>query len=207
MMTWKFIKYASLAFCGLLLIGCETEYTKAVKAELAKGIRQDSLLFDINFGSTREEFYGRCFDLNQQKLVSQGVGFSVQYMIKDSITGRKPDDIRMLFYPNFDTLNIINAMNLEFSYPGWMPGQRNLQSDSLRNHVTEILAKWYGGNPFITARIHEQDVPVKIDGNRRVLVFIEDPQRVLVRIHDINHPEFMHQALGLKNEDTQGQEK
>jgi hypothetical protein len=206
MMNWKFIRFANLALFGLLLISCESEYTKAVKSELAKGVRKDSLLFDINFGNTREEFYGKCFDLNKQQLVTQGIGFSVQYMIKDSITGKKPDEIRMLFYPNFDSLDIINAMNMEFSYPGWMPGERGMQSDSLRSHVQAILTKWYGGNEFITAHLDKRDVPVKIDGNRRILILLEDTQRVLVRIHDIDHPQFMHQALGLR-ETTEEQGK
>ncbi|HZY82169.1 MAG TPA: hypothetical protein VFE50_21740 [Cyclobacteriaceae bacterium] len=188
-------------------MSCESDYTKAVKSELAKGVRADSLLFDIKFGTTREEFYGTCFDLNKRHIVTQGIGFSVQYMIKDSITGKKPVDIQMLFYPGFDTLDIVNAMNIEFRYPGWMPGERELQSDSLQSHVRAILTKWYGGNPFITARIHEQDIPVKVDGNRRILLFMEDEQRVLARISDLSHPEYMHKALSHKKDETVGEGK
>jgi len=166
-----------------------------VKAGLATGVRRDSTLFGIKLGSTREEFYGTCFDLNKQKLVTQGVGFSVQYDFVDSITQSKPTPVRLMFYPGFDTLNVINAMNVEFTYPGWSPGIRELQSDSLSRHVKRILKTWYGGNDFVSVEINKQEVPVKVDGNRRILVFTEDDRRVLVRMQDMSHPEYLPKGM------------
>lgn len=150
----------------------------------------------IKLGDTRNDFYGRCFDLNKQQLVTQGPqNSSVQYMFRDSLVHEKSEEIRLLFYPAFDKNNKITNMDLEFSYTGWAPWNRSLQSDTLKIKTLELLMKWYGGNEFITANINEREVPVKLDGNRRMLVYIKDQQSVLVRVQDILHPTFKHTSV------------
>ena len=162
---------------------------------MAKGIRHDSLFFGIKLGDNREDFYGKCFDLNKQKLVTQGVGFSVQYDFIDSLTQKKPMPMRMMFYGEFDSLNVMKGMNMEFTYPGWTPGFAGLQSDSLAKHTAMLLKKWYGGNDFVEVKMEQQDVPVKVDGNRRIMIIMEDQHRVLVRIHDMMHPDYTPKGL------------
>jgi hypothetical protein len=184
------------------LISCDSDYTKLVKSELSKSERQDSLLFDIKFGTTREDYYGICFDLNKKRLVTQGIGFSVQYIIKDSLTQSPPRDITMYFYPSFDSLDSVKGMDMEFVYPGWSPGIRELQSDSLRAHVMKILYHWYKGNEFMNVKINDQETPVKIDANRRILVLLEDEHRVLVHIQDLLHPAYRHKGVSV-NEDME----
>src|SRR4051812_29599909 len=77
MMIWKYIRYSgSLFLIVLLATACESSYTKLVKSELAKGVRQDSVLLGIKLGDTRNDFYGRCFDLNKEHLIAQGDGGS-----------------------------------------------------------------------------------------------------------------------------------
>ncbi len=196
MMTiWKFIKYpASLFFIGAAFSGCiRSDYTKLVKAELAKGIRKDSILLGIKFGDTRQDFFGRCFDLNKQKLVTQGPsGFKVQYLSNDSLVNKNSNKIRLLFSPFFDTNEKIAEMDLEFSYLGWAPWNKHLQSDSLKHNVMKMLMIWYKGNEFIEAKVGDENIPVKLDGNRRILVHITDAQSVTVRVQDILHPKFIH---------------
>lgn len=196
MKNLKYIKYASVLAFAVLMIACDSDYTKMVKTELSKGERQDSLLLGVRFGNTREEFYGRCFDLNKQQIVTQGEGFSVQYIIKDS-TRSHPHNITLYFYPTFDSLNIIQGMDMEFFYPGWAMGSRELQSDSLRERVVSLLSEWYRGNDFKTIKINDERVPVKIDANRRIMVHIEDQQRVLVHVQDLLHPDYRHKAVAV----------
>lgn len=194
-MIWRFIKYPiSLAILGVFLGSCtQSDYTKLVKSELAKGIRQDSLLLGINFGDTRNEFYGKCFDLNKRQLVREGPGnTSVQYLFSDSIVHEKPTQIRLLFMPRYDKDERIVEMEMELSYEGWAPWNRELQSDSLQVKTMQLLMAWYKGNEFVTAKIRDKDIPVKVDGNRRILVFIYDPLRVVVKIQDILNPMFQH---------------
>lgn len=195
MMNWRYTKFGcSFLLVSITVFACvQSDYTKLVKQELASGIRKDSLLFGIRFGDTRNDFFGKCFDLNKQRLVTQGPNSSsVQYMFSDSLYHKRPTEIRMLFYPSFDSKDVINEMIMEFNYSGWAPWNRPLQSDSLKVKTMELLMKWYGGNNFITANVDKSSFPVKLDGNRRILVEIKDVQSVVVKVQDILHPQFMH---------------
>lgn len=195
MMSWKFTK--SLVFSGVLVLvlaGClESEYTRLVKSELAREVTFDSLLFQINFNDSRSDFYSKCQRLNQQKLVTQGPSnAAVQYVFVDSVLHQEPTSIRMLFYPKFDEKDKIMAMDFEFSYLAWAPWNKKLQSDQLQPKVLELLEIWYGGNDFITINLDDKEIPVKVDANRRIMVFTKDAQTVLVRVHNILHPKFKH---------------
>jgi hypothetical protein len=195
MMSWKFTK--SLVFSGVLVLvlaGClESEYTRLVKRELAREVTLDSLLFQINFNDSRADFYSKCKKLNQQKLVTQGPNnASVQYVFVDSVMHQEPTSIRLLFYPKFDEKDKIMAMDFEFSYLAWAPWNKKFQSDQLRPKVLELLENWYGGNDFISINLDDKEIPVKLDANRRIMVFTKDAQTVLVRVHNILHPKFKH---------------
>lgn len=194
-MIWRYINCPISFLCLIFLFaGCfQSDYTKLVKSELAKGVREDSLLLGINFGDTRNDFYGKCFDLNKKHLVTQGPGnASVQYLFNDSVVHDGLTPMRLLFYPNYDEKGVIAEMSMEFSYPAWAPWNRALQSDSLKLRTMELLMNWYKGNEFVTADVNNAAMPVKLDGNRRVLVSIKDAQSVSVKVQDILHPKFKH---------------
>ncbi len=184
----------SFLLLSLLLTGCfESEYTRLVKSELSKETRSDSLLFDIEFGDSREEFYQKCYRLNRRQLVSQGPGnSSVQYLFTDSVYHKEPASLQLLFYPKFDEKQVIKSMDLELSYTGWAPWNTRLKSDSLKPKVLEMLRDWYGGNDFISVTLNKVEVPLKLDANRRIIVFTKDEEKVVVKIQDILHPEYQH---------------
>ena len=194
-MILRYILYPiSLFAFATLCSGCfQSDYTRLVKSELAKDVRQDSLLLGIKFGDSRNDFYGKCFDLNKKELVSQGPGnTSVQFLFKDSLVHSKPTQLRLLFYPKFDKQEVIEEMGMELSYLGWAPWNKALQSDSLKVKTMELLMLWYKGNEFVTAHVNDAQIPVKLDGNRRILVYEKDAQTVVVKIQDILHPSFKH---------------
>lgn len=178
----------------IFLGGClESEYTRLVKAEMDKEVRQDSLFFGIYLGDKSNDFYRKCYELNKRRLVAQGPSnSSVQYVFMDSAYHETPTPIRMLFYPKFDKNMVINSMDLEFSYNGWAPWNDKFQADDLKPVVLQMLMDWYGGNDFIDVEINNNELPVKVDGNRRILVFLKDTQSVVVRIQDILHPDYQH---------------
>ncbi|MCE7864691.1 MAG: hypothetical protein DYG99_14210 [Bacteroidetes bacterium CHB5] len=190
----KSVTISSLFVLLVVLVSCtQSDYTRLVKQELNRGVRVDSLIFGINFGDTRDEFYGKCFDLNKQQLIDQGPrAATVQYLFTDSLVHEKPTPMRLLFIPAFDEKDKIKEMNLEFSYVGWSPWAEEYQSSKLIEKVPEILMNWYKGNPFVIARVDDKDVPVKLDGNRRFLIYVKDEQNVVVKIHDILHPAYKH---------------
>jgi len=195
MTNWKFLKYPSrILIVGFILSGClQSDYTKLVKSELAKGIRQDSILLGVRFGDTQNDYFGKCFDLNSKKLVTQGPsGIMVQYLFTDSVVHKEPTQMKLLFEPSFDEARKITDMEFEISYLGWAPWNEQLQSDMLEDKVMKLLLSWYGGNDFITIKLNDADTPVKLDGNRRIMVRIKDAQSVLVKVEDILHPKFKH---------------
>ncbi|MBI3220592.1 MAG: hypothetical protein HYZ44_13845 [Bacteroidetes bacterium] len=203
MIIWKYIKYPISLLLACVVLSCvQSDYTRLVQSELAKGIRNDSILLGIKFGDTRQDFFGRCFDLNKQRLVTQGPsGFKVQYLFNDSLINVKPNKIRLLFSPFFDTNEKIAEMDLEFSYLGWAPWNKQLQSDSLKINIMKLLMAWYKGNEFIEAQVEGESIPVKLDGNRRILVHIKDAQSVTVRVQDILHPKFVHTGYANKKQE------
>jgi hypothetical protein len=200
----RYVKWSiSFLFLATLITSCiQSDYTKLVKSELEKGIRKDSLLLGINLGDSRDDFYGKCFDLNHDSLVTQGPsGATVQYLFKDELVHDTLTNMRLLFIPVFDDQDKIIEMNLEFSYPAWAPWNENYHSDKLKSRVLELLMMWYKGNEFVTATINKTDIPVKVDGNRRMLVYIKDAQNVVVKIQDIMHPKFEHSITADEKKD------
>jgi|JI102314A2RNA_FD_contig_31_5320889_length_1784_multi_3_in_0_out_0_2 hypothetical protein len=194
-MNLKFIKYSgSSLILFFLLTGCfQSDYTRIVKSELAKGIRMDSILFGIKFSDTRDAFYGKCFDLNKTHLVTQGPsGNTVQYLFVDSLLHDKPTELRLLFYPTFDKKNKISEMKMEFSYSSWAPWNEQYHAKQLVPKVKELLTLWYAGNSFVEAKVKGDLIPVKVDGNRRIIVTEKDVQSVSVKVQDILHPMFKH---------------
>jgi hypothetical protein len=194
-MELEIMKRASLLLFQIALFtSCiDSEYTKLVKRELAKETRADSLLFDIYFGDSRNNFYDKCLALNRRHLVSQGPSnSSVQYLFVDSVYHETPTPLRLLFYPRFDDKQLIKSMDLEISYTGWAPWNKKTQSDVLKPIVLDMLRNWYGGNEFINVEIDEVEVPVKLDANRRIMVYTKDDEKVVVKIQDILHPEYKH---------------
>jgi hypothetical protein len=194
MIIWKSIKYpTNLLLVCLLVSSCgQSDYTKLVKSELAKGVRQDSILLGINLGDTRDEYYGRCFALNKLHLLSDGGGGFAEYIFKDSLVHQKATPIRFLIKPNFDNKDSLAEMVMQLSYAGWSPTSVSHQSDSLMAKTKKLLKEWYGGNDFISVKLDSIDVPVKLDGNRRILIYKLNPQVVQVRVQDILHPIFQH---------------
>jgi hypothetical protein len=201
--------HISFALMAVLLIACfQSDYTKLVKIELGKGVRQDSILLGIFFGDTREDFYRKCLDLNKQKLVTQGSGgLKIQYLFKDSLLYKDSLQISFLFSPSFDDNDVISEMNYEFSYTAWAPWNRQLQPDSLRPKVLKIMTDWYKGNEFITAIVDGNEIPVKLDCNRRLTVYANDAQNVIVKVQDILHPMFKHSITTKRKMKTENQSK
>jgi hypothetical protein len=193
-MNSKYMKlWISVVLATIVLASCQSDYTKMVKEELAKGVRKDSILLGINFGDTRQEFYGRCFDLNKQKLVMESPGNNaVQYIFTDSLQHNPPREIRVFFFPNFDNQDKIAEMQMEFSYMGSAMYDKSYQADSLKEKLKDILVAWYKGNDFVNAEVQDEDLPVKVDGNRRIIVYNHDVHSVMVRVQDILHPAFQH---------------
>ncbi|MBX2926980.1 MAG: hypothetical protein KF852_04025 [Saprospiraceae bacterium] len=160
-------------------------YVLMEKRELARGVRYDSLLFDVYFGMERQEFFDHCRNMNREGIVKEGPGGNtVEYKL-DNL----PYPAKVNFYPDFDDDNRIYKMRLYFHYDAWAPWNKPQWSDSLMPEVVTLLQGWYEGVDFI--KIEPEDVEnksplyAKVDGNRRIVVFKDGDMKVRAIITDL----------------------
>ena len=175
----KFIGINCLLF---LLFSCveQSQYTRTVNAELAKGVRYDSLFLGIHFGISQDSFYNLCFELNEQGTIKEGPhNMTAEYKIPGL-----EEDIRMNFYPDYHNDKIFR-MPVDFHYPKWAPWNKGYFSDKLLPEVIKILEDWYGEGFFEVKSEDGIQLFVKVDGNRRISVRIKDEKLVRATFTDL----------------------
>ena len=180
-----------LFFVLFSLVSCKSEYQQYVDQEMASGVKQDSLIFGMRMWQTKMDFYATCWDLNKEKIISQGTGANARYVTdRDSIGGEAdPLSKEMLFYGIFDENDVMRGMRMSYSFLAWAPWNEDLQSDRLLEHLREIYLAKYPGNDFIELEIKESKYPalVKIDGNRQILMYPKNDKDVAVKIEDLEY--------------------
>lgn len=176
-----------LLLVSLSFACCESEYSRVVKKELASNVVYEDLIFGLKMGQSQKDFYDRCWQLNRQKLVSQGPGnrFAKHVMVLDS-TSQNTEKVEMLFYGMFDENKIMHGMHMIMSYIKWAPWNENFHSKALMENLQEKYIKEYPGNPFIKIDI-DGDVKAfaKVDGNRQILMYPTSDKDVTVKIKDL----------------------
>lgn len=168
----------------LLLGSCvKSEYDRLVDYELSRNVRYDSLFLNLKFGMTRKDFYASCWEMNKQGLIMQGPGnLSVQYLID---TTQVKSKMFMRFYPNFSN-DRIYEMPVEFIYESWAPWNSSLSADSLLYDVKNLMETWYGGEfKSFTNKKDNLAVWARVDGNRRIRMYIKNISTVKVEFLDL----------------------
>lgn len=184
-MKLKISNTALTLVLALLVVACQSDYTKLVKNELASGKKNDSVFHNLKFGQTKKDFYRICWDLNKQGIATHGPSNSyVQTILKPEDSTDVAKKIIMMFYAKFSPQDIITAMDVKFSYSAWAPWNDNLKADKLFPVVQDTLMKWYPGNPFIKAK---NGAIVKVDGNRQIQIKQESDKDVSVVIEDLSY--------------------
>ncbi len=169
--------------------GCQSDYTHLVKRELQRKVKKDSLIFGLKMGDTKRQFFKRCWELNRKGLVSQGPNNrSVQYRLPSEGLSQGNSPIVMLFYVTTDDHNLVDGMDMTFSYSAWAPWNRQLYADRLMPVVLDTLSHWFPGNPFIEVNSRTRgEIMVKVDANRQIQVYRSDNKKdVNVKIEDLN---------------------
>jgi hypothetical protein len=160
-----------LVIAALLAGGCtpKNRYERRLKHELASGVRYDSLFMGLSFGMTEDEFFDRCWELNKEKLVKQGdANMSVKYDMRKELKHPAAMD----FYPVFGEGKIIE-MPVRFIYDGWAPWNKELSADNLAKDVKSWYEGIYGKGFITVEHPMKGEAYVKIDGNRRITIYIE----------------------------------
>jgi len=191
-MNLKILSRAGIVLMLVLTQSCtESEYSKLIKTEMAKGIVYDSLLFTMKFGQQRQQFFDTCWKLNQKGIVANGPGNNwVKYKLPLKKNAPSETEITMYFFGDFNDEKIMTGMDFQFYYNAWSLWNKNLQADKLMPVVMDSLKKWYPGNDFIKVPIEKDSTHlfVKIDGNRRIVLKpIDDKRLVKAKIDDLRY--------------------
>lgn len=168
-----------------------SEYSKLVEREMSSGTVYDSLLFGMKFGQEKQEFFRRCWQLNQRGIISNGPeSTSVKYELPFSENTPSDKGITLLFFGDFNEDKIMTGMDFDFYYNAWSIWNKSLQSDKLLPVVKDSLKKWYPGNDFIRIPIKNDSLEllVKVDGNRRIVISpLTDDRMVTAKIDDLRY--------------------
>ncbi len=203
-MKTRFVWLMSLLILGCLISGCSprAKYERRLKHELASGVRYDSLFLGLYFGMPEKVFYVHCWNLNQKGMIKQGESnTTAQYELKDELKHPAVMD----FYPKFNQ-GKISEMPVTFKYKGWAPWNKTLSSDKLQGEVLKWYEKIYGDGFIKVKHPLHGTAYVKIDGNRRITIFIEDVLHVWAIFTDMsvkkNWNESVSQPENIQNDTT-----
>ena len=83
----------------------------------------------------------------------------------------------------------MKMLDVKFYHLLWTPWNEMYQAPKLLTRILDSLELWFPGNPFLEVKTGNDSIPsihVKIDGDRRFRVFVENSQDVAVKIDDLN---------------------
>jgi hypothetical protein len=197
-MKTRFYRLLMIFISGLIISACtpQAKYDRMLKRELASGVRNDSLFLGLYFGMPEKEFYTHCWELNQKGMIMQGeTNTTAEYKLDKVLKYPAVMD----FYPNF-LQGKISEMPVSFKYTGWTPWNKNLSSANLQNEVLKWYEKTYGEG-FIKVRHPTHGIAyVKINGNRRITIFVADELHVMSLFTDLTvKKEWNDPAYGTKS--------
>jgi len=179
------IKYLILVALSLCILCCssKTKYANLVEDELASGIRQDTFLLGFHFGMPEMKFYSTCWDYNQKGMIKEGLG---QKTVEYNLSGLKHTGV-LDFFPLFKNKRIQSFKGFT-AYEAWAPWNKYLWSDHLIEDTKELFEASYPGNEFMSIKSPGRGKAyVKVDGNRRIVLYYTEDNRVEVLVSDLTN--------------------
>lgn len=151
----------------------------------------DSLFLGFYFGMERQEFFDHCWEMNKQKKFTHGMAnLDVRYRLETELD----HPVYMNFYPYFYN-NRIYQMPVTFTYESWAPWNKDYSANVLLEKVVALMKKWYGGEFETTDHPTVGKAYARIDGNRRISIFVKDEQYVQVVFTDIPAERILKKAF------------
>lgn len=171
----KSVVYVLIAASAVWSVACD----KMKSREDEK--KYDSLFLGFSLGMEKQAFYDLCWEYNRKKMLTHGPSNqNVEYRLVHAIDS----PVYMRFFPSFHN-DKIYEMPVTFTYEHWAPWARPFQPDSLFKKMLPLFKKWYGPD------FKELDHPTmgkvyyKMDGRRRINLFIRDEQSVMAVFTDL----------------------
>jgi len=171
----KCVIYVLIAVSVVLAAGC----SKMNREE--KEHQYDSLFLGFSLGMEKKAFYDLCWEYNRKKMFTHGpTNQNVEYRLVHELDS----PVYMRFYPTFHE-DKIYEMPVTFAYEHWAPWAPQFKSDTLFKHMLPLFKKWYG--PEFKELMHPTmgKVYYKMDGKRRINLFVRDDQFVMAVFTDL----------------------
>lgn len=168
--------FAIIVISSLLLIGCGSKWKNEKNSK-----KYDSLFLGISLGMDKKKFYDHCWEYNRRKIFTHGpTNQNVEYVLEEKMKGQ----VIMRFYPSFDEDKIFE-MPVTFTYAAWAPWNKQFTSDSLLVDILPVFKKWYGEDFKEIDHKGMGKIYVRIDGRRRINLFVKDDQYVQAVFTDL----------------------
>jgi hypothetical protein len=139
----------------------------------------------------QQTFFDHCTELNSQKLITQGPGgsTSVEHRMKDVFDA----EVVMRFFPTFIDHKIFE-MPVTYNYAAWAPWNKQYQAEVLLEKMLEKYKEWYGEDFQLLDHKSQGKVYYKIDGKRRINLFVKDDQFVQAVFTDLKTEKRLKEA-------------
>ena len=132
-----------------------------------------------------DTFFNLCRRLNNDGIIRDGIDVTAMTVSYQLNKKEFKSPAAMNFFPKFKDTTMLE-MGISFTYDGWAPWNEEMKASKLLPEVKTLLEKWYGGGFFSIGKKQGEKVWVKIDGNRRILLFVADDHRVRTLIADLS---------------------
>lgn len=158
---------------------CDTKLLPTFGDDLSKS---DSLFLGFHLGMAQKDFFDQCTELNKEQKITQGPGgtTNVEYRIVDGYES----EVSMRFFPTFIDEKIFE-MPVTYSYIAWAPWNRQYWAENLLDEVLEKYKVIYGEDFKLIDHPTQGKVHYKMDGIRRINLFVKDEQFVQAVFTDL----------------------
>lgn len=142
----------------------------------------DALFMGFYLGMSQKDFFDHCTELNKQQLITQGPGgnTNVEHLIKDQFSS----EVSMRFFPTFIDHRIFE-MPVTYAFISWAPWNKQYWADQLLEEVLAEYKKTYGDDFKLLNHPTQGRVYYRIDGKRRINLFVKDEQFVQAVFTDL----------------------
>lgn len=178
--------FFSLSSCNEDSASPKTAYQLAVLEALARGEKADSLIGGLYFGMNQAVFFDYC--KVQQKLgrMTDGADNMIRVVVDSSAI---PGMSVLEFYPGFNEKGEINSLRGRIYSLQWAPWSKQFDAVNLLPQGQEyLLEQLKGGAEFKQYESAKENTLVKLDGNRRVVLYPHEyaQERLVFFIHNLN---------------------
>jgi hypothetical protein len=167
-----FLPILALFIFSITIQGCNSPAFNSPDKDLTKS---DSLFLGFYLGMPRMDFFDYCTELNSQQKITQGPGGTTS--VEHKILGTYSGDVSMRFYPTFIEEKIYE-MPVTYTYDSWAPWNKEYSSSVLLPKILESYKLIYGGDFKVVNDPYQGKIYYRMDGKRRINLFIKDDQFV-----------------------------